>query len=88
MQRVMSPARTTPNATFLDRTVARMVRNRAVHSAIFFVESGDGSLAWSGAFAFHNPQRDLYFTGTVNQLSGFGHGAAVSAMVRVTRAVS
>jgi D-alanyl-D-alanine carboxypeptidase len=41
----------------------------------------------SGAFAFHNPQRDLYFTGTVNQLSGFGHGAAVSAMVRIMKAV-
>ena len=42
----------------------------------------------SGAFAFHNPQRDLFFTGTVNQLSGFGHGAAVSAMVRVMKATS
>lgn len=40
----------------------------------------------SGAFAFHNPARDLFFTGTVNQLSGFGHGAAVSAMVRVMKA--
>lgn len=40
----------------------------------------------SGAFAFHNPRRDLFFTGTVNQLSGFGHGAAVSAMVRIMRA--
>ncbi len=42
----------------------------------------------SGAFAFHTPQRDLFFTGTVNQLSGFGHGAAVSAMVRVMKATS
>lgn len=40
----------------------------------------------SGAFAFHNPERDLYFTGTVNQLSGFGHGAAVKAMVRIMKA--
>jgi D-alanyl-D-alanine carboxypeptidase len=40
----------------------------------------------SGAFAFHNPQRDLYFTGTVNQLSGFGHGSAVNAMVRIMKA--
>jgi len=37
----------------------------------------------SGAFAFHNPKNDLYFTGTVNQLSGFGHGAAVKAMLSV-----
>ena len=41
----------------------------------------------SGAFAFHNPERDLYFTGTVNQLSGFGHGSAVKAMVRIMKAV-
>jgi D-alanyl-D-alanine carboxypeptidase len=41
----------------------------------------------SGAFAFHNPERDLYFTGTVNQLSGFGHGAAVKAMLRIMKAV-
>ncbi len=41
----------------------------------------------SGAFAFHNPTRDLYFTGTVNQLSGFGHGAAVSAMLRIMKSV-
>ena len=40
----------------------------------------------SGAFAFHNPERDLYFTGTVNQLSGFGHGAAVKAMLRIMKA--
>ena len=39
----------------------------------------------SGAFAFHNPARDLYFTGTVNQLSGFGHSAAVRAMVRIMK---
>ncbi len=39
-----------------------------------------------GAFAFHNPQRDLYFTGTVNQLSGFGHGSAVKAMLRIMKA--
>ncbi|TVQ28082.1 MAG: class A beta-lactamase-related serine hydrolase [Spirochaetaceae bacterium] len=39
----------------------------------------------SGAFAFYNPSRDLYFTGTVNQLSGFGHSAAVAAMVRIMR---
>ncbi|TVQ27496.1 MAG: class A beta-lactamase-related serine hydrolase [Spirochaetaceae bacterium] len=41
----------------------------------------------SGAFAFHNPGHDLYFTGTVNQLSGFGHGSAVKAMLQVIKAV-
>jgi D-alanyl-D-alanine carboxypeptidase len=46
-----------------------------------------GMWGQSGAFAFHNPQRDLYFTGTVNQLSGMGHGAAVRAMLRVAGAV-
>jgi len=53
-----------------------------------FTPLGDllGFWGQSGAFAFHNPQRDLFFTGTVNQLSGFGHGAAVSAMVRIMKA--
>ena len=37
----------------------------------------------SGSFAFHNPKNDLYFTGTVNQLNGFGHGAAVKAMLTI-----
>ena len=40
----------------------------------------------SGAFAFHNPETDLYFTGTVNQLSGFGHSAALRAMIRIIQA--
>lgn len=39
----------------------------------------------TGAFAFHNPQKDLYFTGTVNQASGLGHGAAHKAMLKVVR---
>ncbi len=47
-----------------------------------------GMWGQSGAFAFHNPQRDLYFTGTVNQLSGMGHGAAVRAMLRIMHAVA
>ena len=29
----------------------------------------------SGVFAFHNPQPNLYFTGTVNQLSGWGRNS-------------
>ncbi len=35
----------------------------------------------SGAFAFYNPDTDLYFTGTVNQSSGLGHGAAYNGIV-------
>ncbi|MFV8829828.1 serine hydrolase domain-containing protein [Alkalihalobacterium sp. APHAB7] len=41
----------------------------------------------SGAFAFYNPERDLYFTGTINQLSGFGHSAAFHAMIRIIKAL-
>lgn len=44
-----------------------------------------GMWGQSGAFAFHNPRTDLYFTGTVNQLSGFGHGAAVRGMLRIIK---
>jgi D-alanyl-D-alanine carboxypeptidase len=40
----------------------------------------------SGAFAFHNPDTGLYFTGTVNQLSGWGHSAAVKAMIKIIKA--
>ncbi|MDG5789091.1 serine hydrolase [Evansella sp. AB-P1] len=39
----------------------------------------------SGAFAFYNPERNIYFTGTVNQLSGFGHSAAYKAMIKVIK---
>ena len=39
----------------------------------------------SGAFAFHHPETDLYFTGTVNQLSGRGHSAAFRAMYKTIR---
>ena len=39
----------------------------------------------TGAFAFYNPDTDLYFTGTVNQASGFGHSAAFSAMVKIIK---
>ncbi|MFB4159495.1 serine hydrolase domain-containing protein [Geomicrobium sp. JSM 1781026] len=40
----------------------------------------------TGAFAFYNPERDLFFTGTVNQSSGWGHSAAVKAMIRIIQA--
>jgi CubicO group peptidase (beta-lactamase class C family) len=41
----------------------------------------------SGAFAFHNPRKDLYFTGTVNQLSGRGHSAAFKAMLKILKSI-
>ncbi len=40
----------------------------------------------TGAFAFHNPETDLYFTGTVNQVSGMGHSAAYKAMINIIKA--
>ena len=46
-----------------------------------------GCWGQSGAFAFHHPDTDLYFTGTVNQLSGFGHSAAFRAMIKIIKAV-
>lgn len=45
-----------------------------------------GCWGQSGAFAFHHPDTDLYFTGTVNQSSGFGHSAAVKAMIKIIKA--
>ena len=44
-----------------------------------------GCWGQSGAFAFHHPGSDLYFTGTVNQLSGFGHSAVFKAMIKVIK---
>jgi len=40
----------------------------------------------TGAFAFHNPETDLYFTGTVNQVSGMGHSSAYKAMINIIKA--
>ncbi|WP_040378377.1 serine hydrolase domain-containing protein [Dethiobacter alkaliphilus] len=39
----------------------------------------------SGAFAFFNPDKDLYFTGTVNQSNGLGHKAAFKAMLKIIK---
>ena len=41
----------------------------------------------SGAFAFYNPERDLYLTGTVNQFSGSGHSAAFRAMISIMKKI-
>lgn len=39
----------------------------------------------TGAFAFYNPESDLYFTGTINQSSGFGHSAAYNAIISIIK---
>ncbi len=39
----------------------------------------------TGAFAFHHPVKDLYFTGTINQVSGMGHSAAFNGVLRVIK---
>lgn len=41
----------------------------------------------TGSFAFYNPQTDLYFTGTTNQINGKGHRLATSAMVKIIKSV-
>ena len=40
----------------------------------------------SGAFAFYHRETDLYFTGTVNQSSGFAHNAAYKAIINIIKA--
>lgn len=40
----------------------------------------------TSAFAWYNPQHDLYLTGTANQLAGPGHRAAGQAILRVLKA--
>jgi len=39
----------------------------------------------TGAFAFYNPETDLYFTGTINQVSGMGHSAAFKAILKIIK---
>ena len=46
-----------------------------------------GFLEQTGAFAFYNPNTDWYFTGMVNQASGFGHSAAFSAMTKTIKSM-
>lgn len=41
----------------------------------------------TGSFAFYNPDTDLYFSGTTNQISGKGHMAAGSAMLKIVKSV-
>lgn len=41
----------------------------------------------TGSFAFYNPDSDLYFTGTTNQINGRGHRKAVGAMVKIIKSV-
>lgn len=44
-----------------------------------------GHWGQSGAFAFYCPEKELYFTGTINQSSGFDHNTAVTAMVKIIK---
>ena len=39
----------------------------------------------TGSFAFYNPDTNLYFTGTTNQINGAGHRAASGAMIKTIR---
>lgn len=39
----------------------------------------------TGSFAFYNPDADLYFCGTTNQINGAGHRAAANAMVKIIK---
>ncbi|RLQ91360.1 serine hydrolase domain-containing protein [Planomicrobium sp. Y74] len=39
----------------------------------------------TGSFAWYNPDTDLYFTGTTNQVNGAGHIAAQKAIVKIIK---
>ena len=39
----------------------------------------------TGSFAWHNPDTDLYFSGTTNQVDGSGHRAAMSVVLKVIK---
>jgi CubicO group peptidase (beta-lactamase class C family) len=40
----------------------------------------------AGSFAWYNPDTDLYFCGTTNQIDGSGHAAAANAIVKIIKA--
>lgn len=39
----------------------------------------------TGSFAWYNPDTDLYFTGTTNQINGAGHSAVVKAILKIIK---
>lgn len=39
----------------------------------------------TGSFAWYNPDTDLYFCGTTNQVDGSGHAAVANAMVKIIK---
>ncbi|WP_422122456.1 serine hydrolase domain-containing protein [Planococcus sp. X10-3] len=39
----------------------------------------------TGAFAWYNPDTDLYFTGTTNQINGAGHAAVQKAILKIIK---
>ncbi len=41
----------------------------------------------TGSFAFYNPETDLYFCGTTNQINGAGHKLAGNAMMKAIKSV-
>lgn len=41
----------------------------------------------TGSFAFYNPETDLYFSGTTNQINGRGHMAAAGAIMKIVKSV-
>lgn len=40
----------------------------------------------TGSFAWYNPDTDLHFCGTTNQIDGSGHAAAANAIVKIIKA--
>ncbi|SEN90943.1 CubicO group peptidase, beta-lactamase class C family [Amphibacillus marinus] len=42
----------------------------------------------TGSFAFYNPERDVYLTGTVNQANGLAHSSAFKAMISCIKQLS
>ena len=41
----------------------------------------------TSAFAWYNPDTDLYFSGTANQADGSGHAATMRAIIKIIKSV-
>ncbi len=61
--------------------MARMIDNKHIYSVAMKVESGCGSLSWSGAAGA------MWSCGTTNQINGKGHRKATGLMLKTIKSM-
>jgi D-alanyl-D-alanine carboxypeptidase len=56
-----------------------------IYSSFKKIDHLYGFWGQSGAFAFYHEDTKTYYTGTINQASGFGHGSALFAIIKIIK---